>query len=115
MSFKPSCLDLGWGWKIEIGAKQDGSIFFIIYSGFIRPDTHTGKVGRGWGRPWTIRQEYTDKELFMTCWLAIRQIVDHELLEAWSVDGCRVFDPHKSMTDLMYPEVPIHQLVTEVD
>jgi hypothetical protein len=107
ISFKASCLNFAWGWKVSFTYDESGSVFgYSIHSGFNRPDTHTGKIGRGWGRAWPISINYTDKELFMTCWMAIEQIIKHELLEAFSVDNCRVFDPHKSMADLMYPEVP---------
>jgi hypothetical protein len=106
VSFKASCLNFGWGWKVEVTFDQNGEHNgYKIFSGFDRPDTHTGEMGRGYGRPWLISLNYGEKELFMTCWMAIEQIIKHELLEAFSVEGARVFDPHKGMDDLCYPEV----------
>jgi hypothetical protein len=105
ITFKPSCLDFGWGWKVEPVFGEEGVLFgFLVYSGFERPDTHTGEMGRGWGRGWFVQKDYTEKGLLMTAWLAIRQIVEHELLEAFSIDGARMFDPHKPLDTLAYPE-----------
>lgn len=108
ISFKPSCLDFGWGWKVEpifdCKASHNG---YLIYSGFDRPDTHTGVLGKGWGRAWYVSMNYEGgncKELAMTAWMAIGQIVEHERLEAFSFDGVRLFNPHKSLEELAYPE-----------
>jgi len=107
ISFKPSCLDFGWGWKIEFLFNAQGrATHFMLYSGFKRPDTHTGEISTGYGRGWPIPIEYTEKGLFMTCHMAIKQIIEHEYLEAFCVDDCRVFDPHNTMEDLMFPEGP---------
>jgi len=108
IDFKPSCLDFGWGWKVQPVLDEIGDhIGFLIYSGFERPDTHTGVVSTGWGRAWFISLGYRQndcKELVMTAWMAIGQIVEHERLEAFSYDGARLFDPHKSLDDLAHPE-----------
>jgi len=106
VTFKPSCLNFGWGWKAEETFDKEGELTgFNMFSGFMRPDTHTGEMGREWGRPWAISLNYTDKELFMTAWMAIEQIIKHELLEAFAVDDARVFDPHKPMDALCFPEI----------
>jgi hypothetical protein len=105
ISFMPSCLNFGWGWKTELIFELDGEPKgYHIFSGFQRPDTNTGIIGTGYGRSWSIRLKYTTQELVMTCWMAIEQIIKHELLEAYCVDGERVFHPHKTLDELIFPK-----------
>lgn len=104
ISFKPSCLDFEWGWKVDPVSDKNGLNGFLIYSVFKRPDTNTGVIGTGCGRGWYIEKNYTEKDILMTGWLAIRQIIEHELLESFCIDKARMFDPHKSLSSLAYPE-----------
>jgi hypothetical protein len=148
IEFAPSCLDMGWEWKItgvvggstrifyaDIGdippadvadylAKVRASlkgyedVLFVPYRSpaepplvadqigwlvsttFQRPDTNTSEVSRGEGRQWFIAKGTTESGVVKTAWLAAKQIVEHELMEAFRYLGSRVFDPHKTIYEL---------------
>lgn len=77
---------------------------FLIRCSFERPDAETGEMARGWGRGWWIGQHSSPEQVVFTAWLAIKQIVDHELHESFVVnvkgEQVRLLDPHKSLADL---------------
>lgn len=114
ISMGPSCLDMGWEWEIEPvvryadmiprNRKHEGIIPLHghnIRCSFQRPDTATGAIGRGFGRWWFVEADASESAIIKTAWLAMRQIVDHEMYEAFRVDGVRVFDPHVDVDDLV--------------
>ena len=82
ISFAPSCLDMGW--KFEIKKTAGG---FLIRTTFRRPDTHTGKIGTGYGRWMFVHKDAGDRGLVMTAWLCAKLIVEHELMEAFLYRG----------------------------
>lgn len=148
ITFAPSCLDMGWQWKItgvvgsstwrvyidlgdlppaevvgyieKIRANLPGyeDVLFVPYRAplepplvadqvgwlvsttFQRPDTNTGVVARGEGRQWFIAKGTTESGVVKTAWLAAKQIVEHELMEAFRYMGDRIFDPHKTIDAL---------------
>lgn len=90
--FAPSCLDLGWDWEVSVYCQElDG---WNVRATFLRPDTDTGEVGTGKGRWWFVPHGSTSSGLVKTAWLACQQVVHHELMEAFTFDGVRIFDPH---------------------
>jgi len=99
VSFANSCLDMGWDWEVESWIRQCG--FYRIRCSFQRPDTNTGMLGRGWGRWWILDSDVSESGLLKTMFAAAKMIVDHELMEAFKVDGVRPFDPHNDVEDLL--------------
>lgn len=99
ISMAPSCIDMGWNWKVTSLGKY-GNTFALSFQ---RPDTHTGIVGIGYGREWFVPNDATEKFIVMTAWLAIELILRHEAMEAIHYDGARILDPHKSLGELAYP------------
>ena len=99
ITFAPSNLDMGWKWEVK---ETDGG--FLIRTSFKRPDTKTGKIGWGFGRWMFVDKNTDDRGIVMTAWVCAKLIVDHELLEAFKYRDCRVFDPHKSLESLVYPQ-----------
>lgn len=73
---------------------------WTIHVEFIRPDSTTGVEEKGAARMWIIRAGDSADSVIKTAWLAIKQTVEHELMEAFLVDDRRLFDPHKSVADL---------------
>lgn len=75
-----------------------------IQCSFERPDANTGDVGKGYGRKWYVELGTPKTAVVFTAWMAIQQIVIHELHESFTVmvDGERVrlLDPHKELADL---------------
>lgn len=100
VSFENSNLDMGWKWQIKKTA--DG---FLIRTTFKRPDTHSGKVGTGYGRWMFMPENIDDRGVVMTAWVCAELIVKHELMEAFRFKGVRILDPHKSLTELAYPQI----------
>jgi len=99
IEFAPSCVDMGWEWKVD----EIPDYGFLISVTFKRPDTHTGEMGTGCGREWFIRKDSTEKFLVLTAKCAIDFIITHEVMEAFHYRGSRIIDPHKSLEDLAYP------------
>jgi hypothetical protein len=98
ITFAPSCLNMAW--EFDVKKNEDG---FMIRSSFQRPDTHTGEIGRGYGRWMFIDKKTDERGIVMTAWVCAELIVKHELLEAFLFRGARILDPHKSLEDLAYP------------
>lgn len=109
VGFAPSCVDMAWEWELlridEVSHCEDagssGEHGWLLRTSFQRPDTDTGRPGRGWGRWWHMPPRPSRSAVVKTAWLACRQIVEHELMEAFQLDGVRVFDPHASVDDLV--------------
>jgi hypothetical protein len=95
ITFAPSCVNMDWDWEI---AEVDTG--FLIRTTFQRPDTETGEIGKGRGRWWFVDTAATDSGVVKTAWLACKQIVEHELMEAFLFSGVRVFNPHADIYDL---------------
>jgi hypothetical protein len=111
VSFERSCLDMGWDWEIQWSTRDDrdpdASVAaltvpgWLIRCSFRRPDRDTGTIGRGFGRWWWLDVGITESAVIKTMFAAAKMIVEHELLEAFKVDGKRPFDPHRSVQDLI--------------
>lgn len=67
---------------------------------FMRPDTTTGEMGRGAGRWEIVERSSEESSVVKTCWLLLELLVRHELMEAFLYRGARIFDPHKTVTQL---------------
>lgn len=100
VAFAPSCLDMGWDWDVTPTTNTEGPSGWFIRCSFQRPDTDTGKVGRGFGRWWIIESGTTVGGVVKTMWAACKMIVEHELHEAFLYRGARVFDPHADVDRL---------------
>jgi hypothetical protein len=117
VTMAPSCMQLNWEWQavpmidarsLAAARKQpleeDIVLGWNIRCSFERPDTKTGKMSRGWGRWWFVGEGTSDTGIIKTAWLAMRQIVEHEMMEAFLVDGVRIFNPHRSVQQLKMGE-----------
>jgi hypothetical protein len=95
-----SCIDMGWEFEVKVVER-----FYFIRTSFKRKDINTGEFGTGWGRwnttpiPWA-----SETSIVMTAWVCVDQIVRHELLEGFEYKGKKVFNPHKTIDQLVYPE-----------
>jgi hypothetical protein len=109
VSFAPSCLALDWRWETKTMyalPEIDGSttvVGWLVRTTFLRPDTATGEIGRGFGRWEFIAVGTSESGVVKTAWLLCELIVRHELMEAFLVDGIRIFDPHHTVADLSLP------------
>jgi hypothetical protein len=82
---------------------------WLVSTTFQRPDRDSGVVGRGKGREWFIGVGTSESGVVKTAWLAAKQIVEHELMEAFRYQGKRVFDPHRTVEQLCNPHWPASQ------
>lgn len=94
--------DWSFDWKVE----DVGEAGWHVRSSFERPDVDGGSLERGYGRRWYVEAGSSLERVVFTAWLAIRQIVEHEMHEAFTVevDGRRVrlLDPHKGLEDVAH-------------
>jgi hypothetical protein len=77
---------------------------FLIRCSFWRPDTNTGKMGTGYGRYIHTPEDSDEKQIVMTAYVCYNLIVEHEKLEAFLYKNHRLFNPHKTLEQLYYPE-----------
>jgi hypothetical protein len=96
-----SCIDMGW--DFEVKKRND---LYLIRTSFMRKDINTGEYGKGWGRWHTTPIEFaTETSVVMTAWVCVKMIVEHELLEGFEYKGVKVFNPHKTLDELVYPNI----------
>lgn len=99
-------LDFKWEFHIEeVSIANDihsaiTTKAFLVYVSFERPDTETGKIGRGKGRKEIIYSGSTVSSVVKTAWLLIELMVRHELMEGFRYDNCRIFNPHHRVEEL---------------
>lgn len=90
-------------WRIT-DASDEAEQGWNIQCSFERPDANTEEYGTGYGRKWFVAMTFSVEAVIFTAWLAIQQILIHELHESFvcNVGGERVrlLDPHKSLVDL---------------
>jgi hypothetical protein len=65
------------------------------------PNTKTGEDGSWKGRKWYLSKWMTDDEIVKTAYLAFRTCIEHEVLESFSVDNVRIFNPHVNFEELI--------------
>jgi hypothetical protein len=101
-----SCIDMGWDFEVREAKGVEGvEDLFLIRTSFQRKDINTGKFDTGWGR-WHTTPINTASEtsIVMTAWVCVKMVVEHELLESFEYKGLKVFHPHKSLDELVYPK-----------
>lgn len=96
--------DWSFDWRVEeLGAQVIG---WHVQSSFERPDVESPFVDRGYGRRWFVERGASLESVVFTAWLAIRQIVEHELHESFTVSvggrQVRLLDPHKRLEDVAH-------------
>lgn len=105
ITFAPSCLALGWEWEVEESYRPRGRSYelrgYLIRTSFRRPDTESAEVQTGYGRWWFVERGAHPSSVVKTAWLALKQVSEHELMEAFLVRGSRAFDPHADVFDLV--------------
>lgn len=107
VKFAPSCVDMGWEWEV-IQARVDSQYLgkavrcgFLVRTTFQRPDRDTGVVSKGYGRWWHVPSDVTESGVVKTAFASAKMILEHELMEAFHYSGCRIFDPHHTVGELM--------------
>jgi hypothetical protein len=73
---------------------------WLVWVSFERPDTQTGKIGRGRGRDEIVWEGTALSGVVKTAYVLIELMVRHELMEGFRFDDARIFNPHNSVLDL---------------
>ena len=102
---KHSCIDMDY--KFQVKEIED---LYLIRTSFQRKDINSGEFGTGWGR-WhtTPIATATETSIVMTAWVCVKMIIEHELLESFEYHGTKVFNPHQTLENLVYPEILPHE------
>ena len=83
---------------------EDSSVDgFLIRCGFWRPDTLTGEMGEGFGRWNHVPRNGSVKAVVLTAFVAIKLVVEHEMMESFEYKSVKLFNPHKHLEELAYP------------
>lgn len=96
ISGAPSCLSLGWEHEVSSNCGEG----WLIRTSFLRPDTVTGEISRGYGRWWHVPFGVKASGVVKTVYAAMKLILEHELMESFLYDGVRIFDPHRTVDEL---------------
>lgn len=73
---------------------------FKIQAVLWRKDTNSGNLGWGYGGNHYIAWDATPDAIVKRCFVAARDYSEHEVREAFTYKGRRVFDPHQSIENL---------------
>lgn len=103
ISFAPSCVDMGWQWKVRcmMSTTPPSIDGWVVSTTFRRPDRTSGEIATGEGRPWFVAKGSTESGLVKTAFAAAKMILEHELMESFKYRGDRLFDPHHEVDDLL--------------
>lgn len=100
--------DWNFRWSLDTVLELDGvkERGWLVACSFERPDANGvfDEQGIGYGREWFVKPGTPVTGVVFTAWMAIEQVLKHELHESFTVmvDGERVrlLDPHKELSDL---------------
>lgn len=119
IKFRNTVLDFKWRYEIapHYGVYDDHGIDMPTQDGweisasFERPDTHTGRAGRGVGRPLFIARGATETAVFFSVIVLLELLIKHEMMEGIEFlrsDGkyVRPLYPHTSVHALMSLQTP---------
>ena len=97
--------DGGYRFEVKELAHEDPTVNgFLIRVGFWRPDANSGEMGEGFGRWMHVPCTSSEDGVVKTAWLCIDLVIKHEAMEAFLYKGKRIFDPHKDLSSLAYPD-----------
>jgi hypothetical protein len=108
ITFANSELDFKWRFDFEPATVSDIACW-ALHASFERPDTDTGKLGWGRGRDLIVKPGATESAVFFTCYLLVRILIDHELMEGINYRGRRVLYPHTPVTSMIGLQDRIHK------
>ncbi|RTL06358.1 hypothetical protein EKK58_05250 [Candidatus Dependentiae bacterium] len=91
---------LEWVWNASDAAtKVQGG--WMVWGEFSRPERDSNVQGRGTSRAEYICAGATLSSVVKTCWVIVELSMRHEAMESFTFNGVRVFDPHRTIEQLM--------------
>ena len=104
--------DKDYKFEVKEVSHEDSSVDgFLIRCGFWRPDTLTGEMGEGFGRWNHVPRNGSVKSVVLTAYVAIKLVVEHEMMESFEFMNTKVLDPHKNLPSLAYPNFLPNELL----
>lgn len=64
----------------------------------VLPCVETGEPMTQLGRVWSLYDTMTNDAIVKTLLMTVRAFVEHEVLEGFKLDGKRIFNPHRQVT-----------------
>lgn len=77
----------------------NGRIYLQVH--YDQPCNETGKIQTWHSGKFYLSQYMTDDEIVKKAWVAFEMCVKHEIMEAFLVDGLRLFNPHVNFEALL--------------
>jgi hypothetical protein len=96
ISFVNTSLDFRWRFEVS-DCNDPARPGWFVNVAFERPDTNTGQMGVGRGRPEFVARGAWESGVVKTAWLLFELVVRHEMMEAFRWRGKRIFNPHNSI------------------
>jgi hypothetical protein len=92
---------LGTEFKVLVENDKKGGDRKYVQLTFESPDTITGEMTKWTSRKWYLSEYMAEDEIVKTCFAAIKQCVEHEVMEGFKFDGTIVFNPHVNFRALL--------------
>src|SRR5215467_3075651 len=86
-------------YSLEIGFTANNSVYIQVLCE--RPDTYTGEYGTGRGGIRIINPGQSDSSIVRTIFAAFLAYEEHEVREAFTYKGKRIFGPHLDIDALV--------------
>jgi hypothetical protein len=97
---RASFFDMRFRFNYQLVSELARATWFVWVE-FWRRDLDTGEWGWGRGATHVVHGGATESAVAKTLWVAVKAIVEHELMHAFKVDGKSLFDPHASLASLL--------------
>lgn len=78
---------------------EDGRVFLQVV--YFAACTKTGEEQEWHGRKWYLSNYMTKDEVVKTCFTAFKAVIEHEIMEGFTVDNKVLFNPHVDFEELL--------------
>lgn len=96
-----SVLEKSISFRVERDVQNPATGRIFIQCVYTAPCTVTQQLKEWHGRKWYLSDYMTDDEVVKTAYAAFKAAVEHEVMEGFTFDGQRVFNPHTPFQALM--------------
>lgn len=105
IAFLNTVMDFNWRFcheavEVSLLHRDERRKGWLLWAEFERPDIHTGVRGWGRGRDEIIWEGTAESGVIKTAWVVVNMLVTHELMEGFTVEGKRPFNPHNTIQAL---------------
>jgi hypothetical protein len=97
---RANCLGKEFRFRAERDNKNPNGRYFIQCC-YNSKCSVSGEEKEWHGRKWYLSEHMTEDEIVKTCFAAFKAAVEHEVMEGFTYEGGRVFNPHVSFRSLL--------------